>query len=275
MSVEGWSYYHHAMVPTAAPHEAVNLQPVEDGTIWKSEKGRVLLARWTSDFDRVSESGWWYVILDHPFDICRLKSKRRYEINKGCENFDVRKICPSDYKEDLFQVTQANYQSYPEKYRPTVQRETFLPSVDNWTGNFYGGFHRETGRLCSYAKITINGNCANLVILRTDPAWEKLRINAAMVCQIVSDYGDFIRNGGYICDVSRSIAHETAFQDYLEKYFQFRKAYCKLHIRYSPAMKLAVSLLYPFRGQLRGLDENKLIHQINGILKMEEIVRQT
>ena len=39
MGIDGWKYYNHAMVPSTWPHELVNMQPIKDGTIWKSAGG--------------------------------------------------------------------------------------------------------------------------------------------------------------------------------------------------------------------------------------------
>ncbi len=44
------------------------------------------------------------LIKDTPFDISTLKSKRRYEINKGNRNFKVRRIDPLKYVNQLFNV---------------------------------------------------------------------------------------------------------------------------------------------------------------------------
>ncbi len=33
--IEGWKYYNHAAIPTAAPHEEVNLEPLNNGSIWQ------------------------------------------------------------------------------------------------------------------------------------------------------------------------------------------------------------------------------------------------
>lgn len=74
MSIEGWKYYNHAAIPTTAPHQNVNLEPILDGSIWNL-KG-ALLARWITNWDCKEETNWWYVIKDEPFDISSLKSKR-------------------------------------------------------------------------------------------------------------------------------------------------------------------------------------------------------
>ena len=55
------------------------------------------------------------MIKDTPFDINALKAKRRYEINKGKKNFDVKKIRPSEHRDELYEVLMAAYQGWPEK----------------------------------------------------------------------------------------------------------------------------------------------------------------
>ena len=194
-----WKYYNHAMIPTVAPHEEADVETIYSKDFWKENKN-ALLARWTSDFDCGYETNWWYVIKDDPFDITTLKSKRRYEINKGKKNFDVRLIDASKYA-------------------------------------------------------------------------EKLGINAAIVAGILEGYTKKGQFGKYICDGARSISHETNFQDYLEKYFGFRKAYCKLHIAYNPRVKWIVKMLFPFRKMLHRFDQIGFVHQINSVLYMEELCR--
>lgn len=84
-----------------------------------------------------------------------------------------------------------------------------------------------------------------------------------------------LSEGKYICDGARSINHDTQFQNYLEKYFLFRKAYCRLNIAYKPKIGGIVKFLYYFRKPLKAFDSVGIIHPINAILKMEEISRCT
>lgn len=119
----------------------------------------------------------------------------------------------------------------------------------------------------------VDTNWRELAVQKTDPEFERLQVNAALVGKVMETYSDFLENGGIICDGARSINHETHFQDYLEKYFGFRKAYCRLHIRYNPKIAWAVKMLYPFKNILKKMDGNGIIHQINGVLKMEGIYR--
>ena len=277
MRIDGWRYYSRAAVPTTHPHEEVNMLPIEDGNIWKIDGGTPLLARWTTEFDCCHETNWWYVIKDTPFDINALKAKRRYEINKGNKNFNVKEIDPIQWGEELYKVTVAAYATYPKSYRPNVSYDQFAAAVKRW-GYYkvYGAFSTENDELCGYVclrKKELNGKCIDFTVMKAMPEKEKLGLNAAMVCKMLDDHSDFLSSGGYICDGARSINHETAFQDYLEKYFGFRKAYCKLHISYNPKVKTAIRILYPIRKFLMAGDAIGGIHQINSVLRMEEIVR--
>lgn len=272
--MKNWKYYNHAAIPTTAPHEEPNTVPISDNSIWKVVGGTPLLARWTTDFDCGYKTNWWYVIKDTPFDITELKAKRRYEINKGIKNFEVKVINPTEYKEELFSVQVDAFSAYPEKYRPQVDKQDFLLSIDTWRDfTIFGCFYRETGELTGYALLEESESYIDFKSMRTIPAYEKFSVNAALVEWVLRHYDGFLRDGGYICDGSRSINHETAFQDYLEKYFCFRKAYCHLHIEYNPKVKWLIKMLYPMRKMLQKIDNVGSLHQINSVLRMEEICR--
>ena len=62
------------------------------------------MSRWTSNFDCGIETKWWYIIKDDIYDISALKSKRRYEINKGKKNFSVEIINPKNFISQLIDI---------------------------------------------------------------------------------------------------------------------------------------------------------------------------
>lgn len=272
---EGWRYYNHVMIPACAPHESVNMRPLENGSIWKvGGKGNIaLFARWTSDWDCDQKTDWWYVIKDDGFDIASLKAKRRYEINKGKKNFDVQEIVAEEYSNEIFNITMEAYKEYPAKYRPYVEKVSFINNLKSWTKyRVYGAFDRETDELCGYAYLSVHQNYVDFNCLKTMPKSEKKGINAAIVEKIVSDFNDKLCSSFYICDGSRALFHETNFQNYLEKYFGFRKAYCKLHIKYRGGIYVVVRVLYPIRKKLLG--NGKLTSRIKTVLMYEEIKKQ-
>lgn len=277
MKIAGWEYYNNAAIPT----EPICFEPdiilIENGDIWNMD-GSPLLARWTTDFDCKYETNWWYVIKDNSFDISRLKANYRYKINKGIRMFECKRINPKEYLEELHEVFLAAYSSWPKKYRPNASFERtkkFINEICNQSSTIcYGAFFRESGKLCGFMKCRVRDVYTELQIQRVNPAYEKYQINAALVHCLINDFSFQLCKGEtFILDGARSINHETAFQDYLEKYFGFRKVYCKLHIAYNPKIKWAVDILFKFRKMLIKLDGIGIIHKINGILKMEEIIR--
>ena len=215
MQIGGWKYYNHAAIPKTAPHDVPDMTPMKDGSIWKIDGGTPLLARWTTDFDCGYETNWWYVIKDTPLDLSSMKSKRRYEINKGIKNFDAKRIDPIPLAEELYRVQVAAFSAYPEKYRPSVDQQHFLSSVQRWNRDIcIGAFDRETGKLCGYALLSKKSDVyVDFQVLKTDPACEKNGVNAALVEGIMRELHPFLEQGGYICDGARSIRHETYFQD--------------------------------------------------------------
>ena len=98
--------------------------------------------------------------------------------------------------------------------------------------------------------------------------------NFSQIAHVLEDLKARMDGTFYICDGERNVLHKTNFHDYLEKYFLFRRAYCRLHIQYRPIIKPFVNLLYPFRKLLKKADRISLIHKVNGVLFMEEIRRQ-
>lgn len=276
MQIKGWRYYNYSAVPVGVVHNEPDTTPVENGDIWKIDGGRPFLARWTTDFDCGYETNWWYIIKDTPFDISSLKAKRRYEINKGKKNFTVKKIDPNEYLDELYYVQKESVKAYPKKYRPNVEYDSFIKFAKKWGGYIvYGAFSKEDNKLCGYNLLN-KSRATNTIYFSaqsTIPEYEAKGVNAALVAAFCEDEVELLSSGGYICDGMRSINHETNFQDYLEKYFGFRKAYCKLHIAYNPKIASLVKILFPFRRFFALLGSNKYIHNLNVILKMEEARR--
>lgn len=275
MKTEGWKYYNHIVLPVGAPYEEVNLDIIKSGEAWKIHSGKTLLARWVTDFDCGYETNWWFEIKDEPFDISALKSKRRYNITLGNRNFDVKVINPCEYKEELFNVQVAAYAGYPAKYRPKVHKESFFRQIDAWDEYVvFAAFYRETEELVGYACMKdVSEVFLSLEILKSNPDFERLCINAAIINKILIHYDEFLRKGGIISQGERNVNHETNFQEYLERLFCFRKAYCKLNVQYNPKIKWIIKMLYPFRNVLRKYDDISILHKVNAILRMEEICR--
>lgn len=131
-------------------------------------------------------------------------------------------------------------------------------------------------KLCGYSLLEPEDErFIRFSIQKTDPDYEGYGLNAALVEAILMHHSEFLANNGIICDGERSVSHETNFQDYLEKYFGFRKAYCVLHVVYKPILRPIVFVLYPFRNLIKKLDKIKAVHMIVALLNMESINRSS
>lgn len=275
MANSGWRYYNHALIPTCAPHEMPDISALDDKSLWRN--GRPLFARWTTDFDCEAQASWWYCICDKPFDPASLKSKRRNVVKNAVKYCTVSVCDPVRYEDELLEIFNDVQSSYPAANRNLTTKDAFHRyltklAADNGT-EFYVCFLKENGIAAGYAIVKDFGSYLEYQVQKVMPAYEKYQVNAALAYAILEDYNSRLTDGFYICDGARNINHATHFQDYLEKYFGFRKAYCTLHIRYRKGIKPLISVIYPLRGFFARFDRNKLLHQLNGVLRMETFRR--
>ena len=259
--IDGWRYYNHAAIPSIPEYKNPDLSPIEDGRIWSIDNKKPLLVRWTTDFDSDVETNFWYVIKDKPFDIDSLSSHYRNQIKKGVKNFEVKEIDQFKYGKELIEIQQSAFSVYSNHIHTKIEEKPFS------CGKYFGSFYKETGQLCGYIITFENEKEINFNSMRTIPKYEKQGISEALIYGMLCYYSNDLLNGKYITDGARNINHKTNFQNYLEKKFGFRKAYCKLHVKYHHVMYIAVKLLYPFRKIIKN-------QRISGILTMEEIVRK-
>ena len=263
------------MLPNSKPHELVNMQPIHDGSIWKDEH-KPLMVRWTTDYDCSKSTNWWYCIKDTPYEIDELKAKRRYIVKQGMNNFDVKVIDPVENAKAILHVYKQAISSYPAYSRPMVNDDMFLADIYKWSNRtVFGAFYKETKMLCGYAYLYESADCAELAVVKSIPDYEKLQVNAAIMYEILHYYEYHLEKDYYIVDGERNILHSTAFQDYLEKYFGFRKAYCKLHLIFRKDVKMVLMFLQPFSPLLRKCTKVGIVRKICALLTMNNIARNS
>ncbi|MGN8929732.1 hypothetical protein [Collinsella sp. HCP28S3_E12] len=186
-------------------------------------------------------------------------------------NFDVRVVNPGEYSDEIADVAVAAIATY-EGVSSAVDLDTWKRRAEDWTGDVFGAFPKNGGPMAAWALVNDHGSYADFTSMKADPAQERLEVNAALVNGIVDHYADRLGKDFYICDGERSVLHETAFQDYLEKYFGFRRAYCRLNVRFRFPINFIVGILRPFRKHI----ERKgsfLQRQIWGVLEMDSVAR--
>lgn len=269
--IAGWHYYNHAMIPDCRPDGAVDTTMIQSGEIWKKAPKGALLARWTTDFDCGYDTGWYYIIREAPFDPEELDRKSRKHIRQALRKTYVKKVDPREYAEQLYAVDLEVCKTY-QNYTMTRTIEDLRNCTDDRI-DYWAAFCAEDDRLIGFLQCQRTDTHVETLVGKYAPQDLKLRASDALRYTILEYY---LNEKGYryCCSGSRNISHQTNTQEYLCHTFGYKKAYCKLHIRYRPVVGIAVKVLYPFRWLLRKLDSIGLIHKINGVLLMEEIARK-
>ena len=266
--IKGWQYYKHAMIPTTAPHEEPDLTPVITGEIWKENKP--LLVRWTSDWDCGYDTGWWHVIREGPFNLSDLSASSRRNIRKALRNCRVEKIETSEWVDDLWRVFNEAIERY-ENYEIPFDKRGFIKEWIESGKDFWAGFDY-TGRMIGFAVFELHDEWVDFQVAKYSAQCLKLRVSDAINAKTLGYYLNELGKR-YVSDGERSILHKTNVQTYLIEHFCYRKAYCKLQVRYGKRLWLLVKVLYPIRKALKRLDRDKKIHKMNALLMMEDIVR--
>lgn len=228
--------------------------------------GKSLVAVWTDEFDCGRETEYWYCIKDDVLDIFSIKAKRRYEINKGIKNFNVSVIKPSNHADEMYRVYVESLKGYKGNRTP-ISFEKYREGINGWDKSeccVFAAYDNEKNAMCGYSDVWLRRPYLPISSLKTIPEFERGGVNFALVYAICTYFEDEISKGAYLCDGVRNSLHQTHFQDFLIKYFGFRRAYCNLHIAYRWYLKPVVLIAFPFRQKFK----NK-IPQLYSLLKME------
>lgn len=263
-----WKKYNGAMVSAEPPYISPTTEDVKRALNEKNS----LFVRYTSDFDCGHPTEWWYLIKDREFDIDEVKAKRRYEIKKGLKNTDVRRVSFDEYAEKIHNVMVKAVRRYSGGGSASPVNAIRAKSKDSRRACI-AAFIKDTDIMIGYAALIEHSDYLDMAELKLDPDYLSLNASAAIVYNVLEEYMSR-ENIGFVCDGERCIRHKTNFQDYLEKYFGFRKAYCRLHIEYRQPLKTAVKIVYPFRNILKRFRGIGAVNNACAILHMEEICRE-
>ncbi len=272
--MKDWAVYKRMLVADVPPHVDPDLSELTPENMKKA-----LLARYTTDFDCETETEWWYCIKDTPVDLNTVSGQRRRNILKALRFFDVRRIDPSEYAEELFALLSAASSEHPKYSRSRMPREQFLRNAkragSSNVAEYWGCFLKETGVLCGYILYYRYDSFANGIAIKVDPEYKRLGANVAIFYTSLFEYLNE-QKLPYVTVGERNVLHVTQVQQYLHDNFGFRRAYCRLNVVYTPGMKVAVFCLYPFRRLLAALNrhtENYLANNLYVVLEQERIRR--
>ena len=286
---KSWKIYNRAFLLDAPPHITIeNRLKFHDIKQYYKEYNRIranaLFSIYTQYYDVPFETTYWYIIKDNALDIQSLASKERYEIRKGTKRVEVKIINPLKYVKAIYYISQIAFSTYGKGYRPNFTEEKTIKQIEKLVSDgviTYGAFLKPgvddslNEGLCGFLHVKLKDGVITLIQQKALPEYEKHGLNAALIYNFLMDHQDLIAKGQlYICDGGRAIRHKTGFQDYLEKYFKFRKAYSVLCFVAPWYIKIVLLLTKPFKALLSEniplLYNLKMVHEYQSIAKQTE-----
>ena len=264
-----WRKYNGALIPTTPPHVEVNYDNI---TQRLSDEG-AFFARWTSEFDQKTESEFWYVICDKKMSISDYSRNTRSKINRGFKKLYVKKISKKFILENAYDVYKNAFKRYEAISSPKSKKD-FSASLDKLEGtwDFWGVFLKKNDQIIGYSQNKIIDNYCDYSTIKFDPYFLKFYSSYVLYFQMNQYYLNQ-NSFKYVNIGARSLLHKTNTQHYLIEKFNFRKAYCTLHLEYRSFLKIVVKILYRCKYLFKFLKWNFLFNKIYGLLLHEEIKR--
>ena len=263
-----WRKYNGSLIPDQPPHILVN--DSENVIAKKIKEHNSYFARWTSNFDCQKQTDFWYVINDRHLKIEDYSKNTRSKIRRGLKNCIVKVVSLDKIKEIGYECYKYAFENYNTHLQPKSNLE-FADDLDTldreW--EFWGVFF--DGKLIGYSQNRIVKDYCDYSTIKFHPKYLKYYPSYALFFSMNNYYLNEMKFQ-YVNDGARSISHETNIQEFLIQKFQFRKAYCKLHLSYSYKFKMIILLLYPLKSII-GIFNNTFAKKVSSVLKQEAIRR--
>lgn len=267
-----WYSYHGALLPSVPPHYNIILDRQKQQDLL-TQSGAYFI-RWTDHFDMLRESSFWYVIKDKPESLDSYKSKTRNQIKKGLNLCIVEPTSAYDISENgyaCYRKAVIGYQHSSAPAEESLFKNQYLALKNDKNHEFWVVKERESKKIIAYAHIILDETMCSYSSIKFDPDYLHLYGGYALIFTMNTHYINE-RHFDYVSDGARSIAHPTNIQEFLIQKFQFRKAFCTLHLAYRKDIEFLIRLLYPFRHWLATF-QHPLLRKISTLLIQEELCR--
>jgi len=203
-----------------------------------------------------------------------LSHNARNQIKRGFKKCNVKKINTDWLSENGYECYSSAFKKY--KNINPLNKKLFQEDIRNKGKysyfEFWGVFAKK--KLAGYAECLVIDDIISTSVIKYNPDYLKYYPAYALTYAMLDYYlnqkkYDLVTNG------TRSIAHDTEMQKFLEK-FGFKKEFCKLNIVYSPIFGISVKIAYLLRALINiiyKLIPINFLHKITVILRQEKIRR--
>lgn len=245
-SESDFDIYRHAWRYNLAPDKEKQLSDSQCKTLLRQGGWMV---RNTFDFDCKEETDFWYLIKDSFGGMEEHSQNERKKLRHALRSFDFQLVDKELVRQKGYPIIKATYVDYNISDRD-MNEKIFNEYLDKCKGNhdFWGAFDVETQEMVGFCEVRVWDGACEYGLIGFDPIYKH---NATYPY-----YGFFYKMNEYyldnqkfryVADGARSITEHSNIQPFLEKNFNFRKAYCKLKIKYKWWFGAIVRVLLPFR----------------------------
>lgn len=264
-SESDFEIYRHAWRFAKAPDDEPQLSDSQCKTLLR--KGGWLV-RNTYDFDCKEETEFWYIIKDTFGGMEEHSQNERKKLRHAFRSFEFKLIDIELVRKQAYPILKATFVDYDVTDRP-MDEDVFNAYLDNCSKedfDFWGAFDIATHELVGFCAVRVFGDSCEYGLIGFEPRYKH---NATYPY-----YGFFYKmteyyldnqKFRYVVDGARSITEHSNIQPFLEQNFNFRKAYCKLKIRYKWWFGIIVRMLLPFRNIIR----NRNVKAVLNMHKMQ------
>lgn len=245
---EYWSFYKKGIISKYPPH--IDLGCVDYRSLFK-QYNKALYIRYCTDFDKLSDGQFYYVIKDGECEISGLPSKTRNMVRRCINNCDLRKTTAQEI------ITKRGYSVFLSENRRYARKgfaSNNLKSEESWAEglvvaesrgqDFFGCFINDIA--IAYGVADKKNGAVNLVTWKCDYEKSKNLYPSYGLVYYMCNYYLTQEDVLYCNDGNRSFTEHSSVQDFLIEKFNFRKAYCKLHIHLRWYIRVIIILLSPF-----------------------------
>jgi hypothetical protein len=210
-----------------------------------------LLAQWTEGWD-TAPCDWWYVCCDRKdYDISSLRKAARYDVRRGLQQCQVRKVDAEWFASNGFPVYSAAFRHYgttpgltETEFVDEFRAHATYPGRETW-----GAFMND--RLIAWESCIVIDDAVVSASAKCDPAYFIARPNNALVYVLTRHYLRE-RRLRYVTSGSRVLLHATNVQAFNEK-MGYRKVYCPLRTELGSIVAFLTMLRLPGWARRLGL----------------------
>lgn len=260
-----WRIYQGALVPATPRPFFLDVNRSEAELLLR--KSGAWFLRYASGPEKQATE-WWYTVCDS-YDPTALSANTRSKIKRGERNCKVACVDAKWLSDHGYACYAAAFDRY-RNARPLSERDyrEMIMATSDGPFEYWAVFVDNVP--AGYCQCILEEDHAVTNVFKFHPVYLKQYAPYALVSGLIRHF--LVEKGMTLSNGSRSVAHDTAFQDFLIK-FGFRKLYCHLNIVYQPLLGAALSAFYPARKFIGRLPSRGPIHKLQSLLYQEKLRR--